>query len=312
MGLGLLFPVLLLAMGAYVLVGAIKGKGRLFSLENFKDDCKEKGRKILRAIYFALAGIMLFMALVNFAQSSLFGSSTTYYRLSDAYREAFIGKEIDQEVVDQNNNKSHIIMDKDGRLTYTTTVSTSSGMSCMGATSTGKDVTYGPYDASDQAMEMEEISAYINSMYTLYPEAFPTASNSGLMSCMGGSSADPTKFYEQTNLIKVVDGKDVPVYGTTDAEKAEGHVVYTSSYGKVRSDANDGSFASKLYSFLTPTLLKVLNYVFLGLAVVGLVLLFVLTSRFTDKEKLRKARAQQSGASASMPSGAFNFDEDEK
>ena len=133
----------------------------------------------------------------------------------------------------------------------------------------------------------------------------------GLMNCMG-TSVDYEKYYEQTNLIKVVDGKDVPVYGTTDAEKAEGHVVYTSSYGKVRSDANDGSFASKLYSFLTPTLLTVLNYVFLGLAVVGLVTLFVLTSRFTDKEKLRKARAQQSGASASMPKGAFNFDEDEK
>ena len=29
--MGLLFPILLLAMGAYVLVGAIKGSGRLFS-----------------------------------------------------------------------------------------------------------------------------------------------------------------------------------------------------------------------------------------------------------------------------------------
>lgn len=295
MGLGLLFPVLLLAMGAYVLVGAIKGKGRLFSLENFKDDCKEKGRKILRAIYFALAGIMFFMALVNFAQSSLFSSTTTYYRITDAYREAF------PDLIEG------------GTLTYTTTESTSSGMSCMGAASSGKEVTYGPYDANDQAMEMEEISAFINKAYSVYGSdqtKFPTKSG-GLMSCMG-TSVDYEKYYEQTNLIKVVDGKDVPVYGTTDAEKAEGHVVYTSSYGKVRSDANDGSFASKLYSFLTPTLLTVLNYVFLGLAVVGLVTLFVLTSRFTDKEKLRKARAQQSGASASMPKGAFSFDEDEK
>lgn len=292
MGLGLLFPILLLAMGVYVLVGAIKGKGRLFSIENFKDECMEKGKKILRAIYFALAAIMLLMAVVNFAQTSLFGTSQTYYRLTDAYRESF------PELVK-------------GELVYTMTTQ-SSGMSCMGASS-GQSTTV-KADPASEKLTLEQLSGFINKAAEDHKDEldkyFP-ATSGGLMSCMG-SQRDYRKYYEDTNLVKVVDGEDVPVYGKTDEEKAEGHVVYTSSYGKVRSDANDGSFASKLYSFLTPTLLTVLNYVFLGLAVAGLVLLFVLTSRFTDKEKLRKARAQQTGAGASMPSGAFNFDEDEK
>ncbi len=292
--MGLLFPVLLLLMSAYVLVGAIKGNGRLFSLENFKDDCKEKGKKVLRAIYFALAGIMLLMAVVNFAQSSLYGSSQAYYRVTDAYRESFPELAKDE-------------------LVYTAT-SQSSGMSCLGTTSSGQTKTI-KADPTSQTLTLEQLSALINKAAENHQDEldkyFPVTS-AGLMSCLGGSQRDYSKYYEQTNLIKVVNGEDVPVYATTDAEKAEGHVVYTSSYGKVRSDANDGSFTSKLYGFLSPTLLTVLNYVFLGLAVAMLVLLFVITSKFTDKEKLRKARAQQSGVGASMPSGAFNFTEEDK
>ena len=291
--MGMLFPLLLLAMGAYVLVGAIKGTGRLFSTENFKEESKDKAKKIMRAIYFALAAFMLIMALVNFGQTTLFSTKLTYYRVTDAYRETFYD------------------LLENGKLTYTTTQSSSSGMSCFGGATTGTEVTYGPYDVNDQKMEIEEISAFINKAYAVYgtdQTKFPTTSGGGLLSCMGGS-VDYAKYYEQTDLIKVVNGEDVPVYGTDDPDA---HVVYVSSYGNVRSDANDGSFWSGLYGFLSPKLLTILNYVFLGLAVVGLVLLFVTTSKATDKEKLKKARAQQVQGRSSMPSGAFNFDDDEK
>ncbi|MBQ5987394.1 MAG: hypothetical protein IJL59_09005, partial [Clostridia bacterium] len=69
-----LFPILLLAMGVYVLIGAIKGEGRLFSMENFKEDCLEKAKKSLRVLYFALAVIMFLMAIVNGAQSVLYSN----------------------------------------------------------------------------------------------------------------------------------------------------------------------------------------------------------------------------------------------
>ena len=290
--MGLLFPVLLLAMGIYVLVGAIKGEGRLFTMENFKDDCIPKAKKSMRILYFALAAIMLLMALVNGLQSALYTNKLTYYRVTDAYRDTF------PDLIEN------------GQLTYTTTESSSAGMSCLGASqSEGKEVTYGPYSVDNQKMEVSEISAFINKAYSVYGddrEKFPVTS-SGLMSC-GGSSVDYAKYYEQTDLL---DDADNPVYAHTDAEKAAGHPVYLSSFSGTRSDANNGSFASKLYGFCNKTVLNVLNYVLIGLAIVGVVLIFVVTRKYTDKEKLQKARSQAQGYQ-SMPSSAFDFDADAK
>ena len=291
MGLGLLFPVLMLAMGIYVLVGAIKGSGRLFTLENIKDDCKPKAKKIMRGLYFALAAILLIMALVNGLQAVLFSNKLTYYKVTDAYKETF------PDLIEN------------GTLTYTTTESASGGMSCYGgAAGTGKEVTYGPYSVDDEAMDITEISAFINKAYSVYQgdqTKFPVISG-GLMSCTGGS-VDYSKYYAQTDLI---DDAGNPVYAQTDAEKANGHVVYLSSLGNARSDAKDGSFFSKLYGALRPKLLTVLNYVTLGLAVLGVVAVFVVTRKFTDKEKLKKAREQQVSG-PSMPSSAFVFDDEE-
>ena len=290
MGLGLFFPILLLAMGAYVLVGAIKGEGRLFSMENFKDDSREKAKKYMRILYFALAAIMLIMALVNGLQTVLYSNKLTYYKITDAYKETFPD------------------MIENGTLTYTTTESASSGFSCMGTGET-KEVTYGPYSADNEKMELAEISAFINKAYSVYKNdqtKFPTTSG-GLMSCTGGS-VDYSRYYAQTDLL---DDADNPVYPESDADLARGHVVYTSSIGNTRSDANDGSFISKLYGAFSMKTLSVLNYIFLGLAVVGLIGLFVITRKFTDKEKLQKAREQQVHG-PSMPSSAFDFDDEKK
>ena len=291
MGLGLLFPVLLLAMGIYVLIGAIKGSGRLFTMENFKDDSKEKAKKYMRILYFALAAIMLLMAAVNGLQTALYSNKLTYYKITDAYKDTF----------------SDLI--ENGTLTYTTTESASSGMSCIGGASSGQEVTYGPYSADNEKMELQEISAFINKAYSLYKDdqtKFPVTSG-GLMSCTGGS-VDYSKYYAQTDLL---DDADNPVYPENDADRERGHIVYVSSFGNVRSDANDGSFASKLYGALNMKLLSILNYILLGLAVVGLIGLFVITRKYTDKEKLQKAREQQVHG-PSMPSSAFVFDDEEK
>ncbi|MBQ5991241.1 MAG: hypothetical protein IJL62_01695 [Clostridia bacterium] len=285
--MGLLFPILLLAMGAYVLVGAIKGSGRLFSMENFKDESKDKAKKLMRLLYFALAAIMLLMAVVNGLQTVLYSNKLTYYKVTDAYKETFPD------------------LLENGQLTYTAQESTGSGMSCLGGGST-VEKTYGPYSVDNEKMEMEEIAAFINKAYTQYGsdrDKFPVQSG-GLLSCTGGS-VDYSKYYRQTDLI---DDAGNPVYAETEADKAKGHTVYIASVGSARSDVDDGSFLSKLYGALNPKLLSVLNYVFIGLAVVGVVLLFVVTRIYTDKEKMAKARAQQVSG-PSMPSSAFDFDE---
>lgn len=290
MGLGLFFPILLLAMGAYVLVGAIKGEGRLFSMENFKDDSRDKAKKYMRILYFALAAIMLIMALINGLQTVLYSNKLIYYKITDAYKETFPD------------------MIENGTLTYTTTESASSGFSCMGPGET-KEVTYGPYSADNEKMEIAEISAFINKAYSVYKNdqtKFPITSG-GLMSCTGGS-VDYSKYYAQTDLLDDVGN---PVYPESDADLAKGHAVYTSSIGNTRSDANDGSFISKLYGAFSMKTLSVLNYIFLGLAVVGLIGVFVITRKFTDKEKLQKAREQQVHG-PSMPSSAFDFDDEKK
>ena len=56
--------------------------------------------------------------------------------------------------------------------------------------------------------------------------------------------------------------------------------------------------------------MSILSYVFMGLAVLCVVVIFIIINKFTDKEKLAKARAQQ--VNPSMPSAAFNFDDEDK
>ncbi len=286
--MGLLFPIFLLAMGIYILVSAIRKSGRLFSMENIKEDCIDKAKSVMRAVYFAIAGILILAALSNGLQTVLYTNKVTYFKITDAYRETF------PELIE------------DGQLTYTTIENAQSGMACFGGASSGKEVTYGPYSADNEKMEMQEISAFINKAYSVYKDdtkKFPVTSG-GMMNCMGGS-VDYAKYYAQTDLI---DDAGNPVYPETEADKARGHNVYISSFGNERSDSNSASFISKLYGALNPTLLQILSYVFLGLAIGGVVVIFILTRKYTDKEKVKTARTQQ--VSPRMPSDAFNFDDE--
>ena len=246
-----LFPILLLAMSVYVLYGAITGKGRLFSLENIKEDAQEKVRKLLRIIYSVLGAIILLMALTNFGQSVLYSSPEIEYEATDVYKSEFA------DVI------------KDGTVEYNGQIYTVDGKHTM-----------------------SEMDAILRAAMAVHPDKFQ--SQQSAMSCFAsGASSNVANYY-----------KAIPV---TDAN---GNPVYTSTIGGVRSDVNDGSFLSKLYNGISSKAMSILSYVFMGLAVVGVVCIFLLIRKFTDKEKLAKARAQQ--VNPSMPSSAFNFDDEDK
>ncbi len=246
-----LFPILLLAMGIYVLYGAITGKGRLFSLDNIKEESKEKVQKLLRKIYFALAAVMLLMALTNFGQSVMYSNALIEYEATDVYRSEFA------DVI------------KDGTVVY-------------------NDKTY----TVDGRHSVEEMDGILRAAMEVHPDKFQSQS-SGFSCFGGGTNSNVANYYK---AIPVTDGN--------------GNQVYTSSIGSIRSDANDGSFLSKLYNAISSKTMSILSYVFMGLAVVGVVAIFIIINKFTDKEKLAKARAQQ--MHPAMPSSAFHFDEDEK
>ncbi len=245
-----LFPILLLAMSIYVLYGAITGKGKLYSMENIKDESKDKVRKILRSVYFALGALILLMALTNFLQGVLYSSPEIEYEATDAYKSEFA------DVI------------KDGTVEY-------------------EGMTY----TVDGRHTVEEMDAILRAANAVHPEKFQAQQSA--MGCIGGASSSAANYYK---AIHVTD--------------ANGNAVYTSTIGSVRSDKNDGSFISKLYASFSSKLMSILSYVFMGLSAVGVVSIFFIIKKYTDKEKLAKAKAQATGQT--MPSSAFNFDEDDK
>lgn len=248
-----LFPILLLAMAVYVLYGAITAKGRLFAMENIKEDCVDQAKKYMRILYFAIAALMLLMAVTNFGQSVLYSQDERYYELTEAYSTDF----------------SDVI--EDGKVTYD-----------------NKSYTVEGHHSA------EEMNAFLTAANAKHPEKFQSSTPASMFSCGGsGAQALIAKYYKESVV--------------TDAD---GNPVYISTIGNIHSDANDGSFISKLYGALSPTLLRVLSYVFMGLTIVLIALLFVVIHKFTDKEKAAKARSYASGSA--MPKGAFNFDDDEK
>ena len=246
-----LFPILLLAMSIYVFYGAITGKGKLYSLDNIKEDCKEKVHKYLRILYFVLGALILMMALTNFGQSVLYSNAIVEYEATDAYKTEF----------------SDVITD--GSVEYNGVIYTVEGKHTA-----------------------EEMDAILRAAMAVHPDKFQTQQSA--LSCFGGGA--------NSNIAK-----DYSVASVLDSK---GNPVYESTIRSVRSDSDDGSFISKLYGAISSKTMSILSYVFMGLSVLGVVAVFVITNRFTDKEKLAKARAQATGQS--MPSSAFNFDESDK
>ena len=68
------------------------------------------------------------------------------------------------------------------------------------------------------------------------------------------------------------------------------------------------------FSFLTPTVFNIISYVALAMTLGLIVLLIVKMRKYVDKDAQAKraAAAGPAKSGSSMPSSAFNFDEDEK
>lgn len=282
--LGLLFPILLVAIGTYVLVGAIRGSGKLLSTENFKEEYVEKGKKYMRIVYFCLAGVMFIMAISNLLQYALYTNGVVHYSMTEAYKTEF------SEVLEKNTT--------DGKFSYKIEQQSQGSMlACFGGGSAQTtNQTYGPYDVNSTELTEEAASVFLYAAKQAYPEKFPQ--QTAQMSCFGSSSSaeDPTrKYYESKPYLD-----------------ANGKQVYTSAFKGIASNAEEASFTKTLYNTFSPTFLSIVNYVCIGLAITGIVLLFVCTAKFTDKEKAAKARASYSSGGPSMPSSAFNFDDDKK
>lgn len=67
-----MFDYVLLAMGVYVLVAGIRGKGRLFAFENIKEGMEERFSKIMRRIYIVLGAVMTLNGLISVAKYSFY------------------------------------------------------------------------------------------------------------------------------------------------------------------------------------------------------------------------------------------------
>lgn len=66
-----------------------------------------------------------------------------------------------------------------------------------------------------------------------------------------------------------------------------------------------------IFSGISYKAFEIMNYVFMGLALISLVGVFVITRKFTDKEKRQKAQTYNTGAKG-MPRSAFNFEDDKE
>lgn len=77
-----LFPLVLLAIGVYVLVSAIRGKGRLFQAEFIKEKFQVLFPKVLRSLYLAL-GILMVLQVISSSATGLLYTSETSYTLTE-------------------------------------------------------------------------------------------------------------------------------------------------------------------------------------------------------------------------------------
>ena len=100
-----LFTLILLAISGYVLYSAFTGKGRLYSVDNIKEEKIPLFRKILKPLYLALGIILLLMACTSAYQNIVYSDVT--YQFGKDFPVYFADR------VDADGN----ILDKDGKVT---------------------------------------------------------------------------------------------------------------------------------------------------------------------------------------------------
>lgn len=100
-----LFTLILLAIAGYVLYCAVSGKGRLYSVDNIKEEKIPLFLKILKPLYLAL-GIILFLMAATSAFQNVVYSDVTYQ----------FGKDFPVYFEDRIDSNGYIL-DKDGKAT---------------------------------------------------------------------------------------------------------------------------------------------------------------------------------------------------
>ena len=89
-----LFTLVLLAIAGYVLYSAFTAKGKLFSIDNIKEDKIPQFIKLLRPLYFILGIIMLVMALTSGYQNVVYADVA--YHFTDDF-ETYYADSIDSK-----------------------------------------------------------------------------------------------------------------------------------------------------------------------------------------------------------------------
>ena len=224
-----LFTIVLLAVAGYVLFSAITGKGKLFAVDNIKDDKIPQFKKLLRPIYGVLGGIMLLMALLSAYQNIVFAENT--YAFADDFRTYFADK-----------------IDKDGNI--------------------------------------EGIDANVNTVY---------------------SYSKMSSFFSSLEAPEVPEGV-APNYAEAVRDE-NGELVFV---GLGEQTVGQNAVFTKLRTIIPYKLTQILTWVFMGLAILVVVGVFILMHRFTDKEKFEKAKQKRASGGDEMPSSAFDFSEEEE
>lgn len=68
----MLFSLVLLAIGVYVLVSGIAGKGKLFAVENLKEGYEEKYKKAMRIFFIPIGALMVVNGVASVGKSLLY------------------------------------------------------------------------------------------------------------------------------------------------------------------------------------------------------------------------------------------------
>ena len=222
-----LFTIVLLAVAGYVLFSAIKGSGKLFAVDNIKDDKIPQFKKLLRPIYGVLGGIMLLMALLSAYQNIVYSENT--YAFADDFRTYF---------ADQ--------IAEDGSI--------------------------------------QGIEANVNGVYPY---------------------SKMSTFFSTLKAPELPEGV-APNYAEAVRDE-NGELVFV---GIGEQEVNQNPVYTALRKVIPYQLTNILTWVFMGVAILIVIGVFILMHKFTDKEKFEKAKKQRASGGSDMPSSAFDFDEE--
>ena len=106
-----IFTLVLFIIAGYVLYSAVVAKGRLFAVDNIKEDLIPLFKKILRPLYLGLGLLLLLMALTSLFQNVVY--SEMCYRFTDDFKTYY------SENIDSKGNIKGTSCNVDGTYSYT-------------------------------------------------------------------------------------------------------------------------------------------------------------------------------------------------